>query len=126
MLASRPPLPWSHRTPAAQIDPRQRVRLFDSRESPDPNLQENNLGEELAEEIAVSATRIEWDTQGRFVLSKDFTAKLGAEKNEVLFTGGISHLKLWTEADYTAANEQKAASKQSEEYKAARKAALKR
>jgi len=92
----------------------------------DPKLQENNVGEELAEEIAVSAMPVEYDTQGRFVLSKDFTSKLGAEKNEVLFTGGITHLKLWTEADYNAEQEKSQAMKQSDAYKAAKKAALRR
>ncbi len=86
----------------------------------DPNLQENNMGDQLAEDIAVSAMRVEWDTQGRFVLCKEFTSKLGAEKNEVVFTGGIGHLKLWTESDYIAEQEKSQTLKNSDQYKAAK------
>lgn len=92
----------------------------------DPNLQENNVGYELADELAESAMRVEWDTQGRFVLSKEFTAKLGAEKNEVLFTGNITHLRLWTEADYNEEQKNSESVKQSAQYKAAKMAALRR
>lgn len=56
----------------------------------------------------------------------EFTAKLGPEKNEVVFTGGIEHLKLWTESDYAAEQENNKAVKQSEAYLAAKKAALRR
>ena len=40
LLAALPPLPWPHQTLRRSDRPQQRVRVFDSTESHDPNLQE--------------------------------------------------------------------------------------
>lgn len=87
-------------------------------------LKENNEGKKLARELAETAIPVEYDTQGRFVLSKDFTAKLGCEKNEVVFVAAHTHLRLWAESDYVREQEQIKAEKQSAKYKAARRAML--
>jgi DNA-binding transcriptional regulator/RsmH inhibitor MraZ len=57
-----------------------------------------------AQKLARSASHVEPDTQGRFVLPKAFAEKLG-ESNEVVFESAHTHLKLWSKPDYCTEEE---------------------
>ncbi len=67
-----------------------------------PKFQEKNIGKTMASTIAKTAIPVEYDTQGRFVVGKEFAAKLKGENNDVIFESGHTHIKLWTANDYNA------------------------
>src|ERR1043165_3722315 len=71
----------------------------------DPKAQEKGRGKKLARKLASTALPIETDTQGRFVISREFTAKLGGESNDVVFESAHTHVRLWTQKDFNAEQE---------------------
>ena len=80
----------------------------------DPLLQENNMGKNIAHMLSAKAVEVEYDTQGRFVVGKEFAAKLTGESNEVTFVGVQEYINLWTSADYKAEQEKQKSLEMSE------------
>ena len=80
-----------------------------------PKLQEKNIGKALAHTMVKTAMPVEYDTQGRFVVGKEFAAKLKGEGNEVTFVSVHEYINLWTSADYNAEQEKLKELEQSEE-----------
>ncbi|HLX64923.1 MAG TPA: division/cell wall cluster transcriptional repressor MraZ [Planctomycetota bacterium] len=79
-------------------------------------------GKSIAQKLARSAVPVEPDSQGRFVISRDFTKKLRGESNDVLFVSAHTHLQLWTQEEFDA--DQAKQAEESEEFKKSMREAL--
>jgi DNA-binding transcriptional regulator/RsmH inhibitor MraZ len=92
----------------------------------DARFQENNFGKNLAHAMVAKAVAVEYDTQGRFVVGKEFAAKLKGESNEVTFVAVHEYVNLWTTAEYTAEQEKQKPVEMSDEMLKAMEAILDR